>query len=101
MFTSEEEEEDALLLAASQQLEKRCSPLMTNEHIQSSVVAQIPANTKQSNNWAASMWQAWAIGRSVELTKEWVNLDLTSVTDADLAAWILHALHIEGMKQEW
>ena len=28
------------------------------------------------------------IGRNAELTKEWVNLDLASVTDADLAAWI-------------
>ena len=73
---------------------------MTNEHIQSSVLAQVPVNTKQSNNWAASTWQAWAIGHSAELTKEWVNPDLTSVTDAGLAAWILQALHIGGTKQE-
>ena len=60
---------------------------MTNEDIRSEVLAQVPANTKRSNNWAASTWQAWAIGRNTEWTKEWVNPDLTSVTDTDLAAW--------------
>ena len=62
LFTREEEkEEDTLLLAASQQSEKRCGPLMTYEDIQLAVLAQVPANTKRSNNWATSTWQAWAI----------------------------------------
>ena len=83
----QEEEEDSLLLAASQDYEKRCGPLMTSEDVQSAVIAQVPLNTKRNNNWAANTWQAWAIGRNAASSSEWVNPDLNSVTDADLAVW--------------
>ena len=74
---------------------------MTNEDIRSAIPAQVPANTKRSKHRAASMWQAWAIGRNAESTKEWVNPDLTSVTDADLAAWIPRfVLEIENKNGE-
>ena len=67
----EEKEEDTLLLAASQQFEKRCGPLMMNEDIQSAVLGQVPANTKQSNNWAASTWPAQAIGSNASYVLFW------------------------------
>ena len=87
-FSQEQaEEEDALLLAASQEYEKRCGPLMTSDDVQSAVVAQVPLNTKRNNNWAANTWQAWAIGRNAASSSEWVNPDLNSVTDTDLAVW--------------
>ena len=87
-FSKEQgEEEDALLLVASQDYEKRCGPLMTSDDVQSAVVAQVPLNTKRNNNWAANTWQAWAIGRNAASSSEWVNPDLNSVTDTDLAVW--------------
>ena len=87
-FSQEQaEEEDALLLATSQEYEKRHGPLMTSDDVQSAVVAQVPLNTKRNNNWAANTWQAWAIGRNAASSSEWVNPDLNSVTDTDLAVW--------------
>ena len=83
----QEEEEDVLLLAASQEYEKRCGPLMTSDDVQSAVVAQVPLNTKRNNNRAANTWQAWAIGRNAASLSEWVNPDLNSVTNTDLAVW--------------
>ena len=60
---------------------------MTSDDVQSAVVAQVPLNTKRNNNWAANTWQAWAIGRNAASSSEWVNPDLNSVTDTDLAVW--------------
>ena len=50
----QEEEEDARLLAVAQDYEKRCGLLMTSDDVQSAVVAQVPLNTKRTNNWTAN-----------------------------------------------
>ena len=56
--------------------------------MKTSVLAQVPLNTKRSNNWAASTWEAWAIGHNSESSTELVNLDFANVTDDDLSVWI-------------
>ena len=98
-FTKEqEEEEDSLLLAALLDYKERCGPLMTSDDVQSAVIAQVPLNTKRNNNWAANTWQMRAIGRNAASSPEWVNPDLNSATDTDLAVWTPRFL-LEGAKQ--
>ena len=58
---------------------------MASDDVQSAVIAQVPLNNKRNNNWAANTWQAWAISRNAALSAEWVNPNLNSVTDTDLA----------------
>ena len=60
---------------------------MASDDVQSAVVAQVPLNTKRKNNWAANTWQAWAISRNAASSPKWVNPDLNSVTDTNLAVW--------------